>query len=223
MLERPQLPFWWDLSSSDAQLSCRGIGYGSEPAPILSEEPLRADGLREAIINALRDAAASWEDVDYRISDANGEQYWFKEASLALMRTMRIRKDAHGSVASGRLHGRDRRGDRPLCSRPRSPCRQKAIAPGPGVLCHFSGDGPERGVLVLHGTVPRVLFTELLEFGLFLMRSYRWLTRSMLTDGDLLQVRTREIGLAPSPMSASLRRRLLPPRRACLSLIQTQE
>jgi 3-oxoacyl-[acyl-carrier-protein] synthase I len=136
------------------RLTCRGLGYGSEPAPILSEEPLRADGLREAIINAFQDASATWEDIDYRITDANGEQYWFKEASLALTRTMRIRK-----VEMDLWHPADCVGEIGAAV---VPCvlgvalyaDRKCYAPGPGVLCHFSADGPERGVLVLQGTVP---------------------------------------------------------------------
>ena len=35
-------------------LCAEALGYGCEPAPILSEEPLRADGLREAINNAFQ-------------------------------------------------------------------------------------------------------------------------------------------------------------------------
>ena len=33
------------------------------------------------------------EDVDYRLTDANGEQYWFKEAGLAVTRTLRVTKE----------------------------------------------------------------------------------------------------------------------------------
>lgn len=142
-------------SSPGSRVMCRGLGYGSEPAPILSEEPLRADGLREAILNAFQDASATWADIDYRITDANGEQYWFKEAALALTRTMRVRKaemdlwhpaDCIGEIGAAVV-----------------PCvlgvalfaDMKRYAPGPGVLCHFSAEGPDRGVLVLQGTVQR--------------------------------------------------------------------
>jgi 3-oxoacyl-[acyl-carrier-protein] synthase-1 len=69
-----------------------GLGYGTERATILSEEPLRGDGLKEAITNAMKDASITWEQIDFRITDANGEQYWFKEASLALTRTLRMHK-----------------------------------------------------------------------------------------------------------------------------------
>jgi 3-oxoacyl-[acyl-carrier-protein] synthase I len=128
-----------------------GVGYGSEPASIRSEEPFRADGLKEAIVNALQDASATWVDIDYRITDANGEQYWFKEAALALTRTMRIRKETMDL-----WHPADCIGDIGAAF---VPCilgiafyaHHKHYGPGPGALCHFSSDGKERGVLVLQG------------------------------------------------------------------------
>ena len=32
-------------------------------------------------------------EIDYRISDLSGEQYFFKEATLALLRTLRARRE----------------------------------------------------------------------------------------------------------------------------------
>jgi len=32
-------------------------------------------------------------DIDYRISGLSGEQYFFKEATLALLRTLRVRRE----------------------------------------------------------------------------------------------------------------------------------
>jgi 3-oxoacyl-[acyl-carrier-protein] synthase-1 len=138
-------------SSAGTRLLCKGLAYGSEPAPILSEEPLRADGLKEAITNALKDASATWTDIDYRISDANGEQYWFKEAALALTRSMRVRKqtmdlwhpaDCIGEVGAAVV---------PCVLGLALDANQKRYGLGPGVLCHFSADGKERGVVVLQG------------------------------------------------------------------------
>ena len=121
-------------NSPEPRLTCRGLGYGSEPAPILSEEPLRADGLRGAIIDAFQDASATWADIDYRITDANGEQYWFKEASLALTRTMRIRKTQMDLWHPADCHRRHRSGDCPLCPRHRPPCQHEALRAGAGSL-----------------------------------------------------------------------------------------
>lgn len=75
------------------QLICTGIGFGIEQATEHSEEPLRADGLVEAIKGALADAGCDVGDLDFRITDIAGSQYQFKEAALALSRILRKRKE----------------------------------------------------------------------------------------------------------------------------------
>ena len=74
-----------------------GFGEGTETAPVMSEEPLRANGLKVAIRQALVDGGdIPFEAVDVRISDVSGEQYVFKEAALAagsLLRTRRENQD----------------------------------------------------------------------------------------------------------------------------------
>ena len=77
----------------EPQLICHGLGFGVEKAHVDSEEPLRADGLTAAIKESLRDAGCEMGDLDFRITDISGEQYYFKEASLALLRTLRKRKE----------------------------------------------------------------------------------------------------------------------------------
>ena len=76
-----------------ASIQCLGIGQGQEQATVLSEEPLKADGLVSAIKAALAEAGCGMGDLDFRITDLSGEQYGFKEASLALTRTLRQRKE----------------------------------------------------------------------------------------------------------------------------------
>jgi len=80
-------------TGQENQLVCVGLGVGVEEAHIYSEEPLRANGLTEAIREALGDAGYSMGDLDFRVTDLSGEQYYFKEASLALLRILRERKD----------------------------------------------------------------------------------------------------------------------------------
>ncbi len=75
------------------QLICRGLGFDIEKATEDSGEPLRADGLTKAIRDALTDAGCELGDLDFRITDISGSQYRFKEASLALSRTLRKRKE----------------------------------------------------------------------------------------------------------------------------------
>jgi 3-oxoacyl-[acyl-carrier-protein] synthase-1 len=130
------------------QFRCLGIGFGKEQATIESEEPLRADGLANAIRAALANAGCGFEAVDYQFTDCNGEQYVFKEASVGLARTMRILKpefkiwhtsDCIGEVGAATV-----------------PCglafaefsAHKQSAPGPGVLSHFGNDDGSRAVMI---------------------------------------------------------------------------
>ena len=99
---------------SQQELLCLGIGFGTEKATVDSGEPLRADGMAEAVLAAIADSKCDYDKLDYRISDANGEQYRFKEAYLSL-----ASHDAHPqvrtpSLAPRRLHRQGRRGDRAL-------------------------------------------------------------------------------------------------------------
>ncbi|MDD5461288.1 MAG: hypothetical protein PHG00_06605 [Methylococcales bacterium] len=80
-------------AKSKHQLICHGLGFGVEKAHVDSEEPLRADGLTAAIKESLGDAGCEMGDLDFRITDISGEQYYFKEASLALLRLLRKRKE----------------------------------------------------------------------------------------------------------------------------------
>ena len=75
------------------QLQCLGLGFGVEPATIASEEPLRADGLTDAIRESLTNAVVGMAEVDFRVADVSGENYWFKEAALALGRLLRVHKE----------------------------------------------------------------------------------------------------------------------------------
>jgi 3-oxoacyl-[acyl-carrier-protein] synthase I len=81
------------LPAKNIELRCTGIGFAVEKAHLESGEPLRADGMSAAIKQALANAGHQMRDMDYRITDISGEQYYFKEATLALSSTMRDRKD----------------------------------------------------------------------------------------------------------------------------------
>lgn len=140
--------------ASETAMSCFGIGFGQEPATVESGEPVKADGLVTAIRGALSDAGRTMGDMDYRITDLSGEQYGFKEASLALSRTLRTRKerfdlwhpaDCIGEVGAaivpcmlGVLHAATR----------------KNYAPGKNALCHAANDTGERGCMVASTAFP---------------------------------------------------------------------
>ncbi|MGQ7846629.1 hypothetical protein ACUNV4_19255 [Granulosicoccus sp. 3-233] len=80
-------------SATTTSMHCLGLGFSMEPAPILSDKPCRADGLATAIRGALQEAQIPMQDLAYRITDLSGEHYYFREASLALSRTLRVVRD----------------------------------------------------------------------------------------------------------------------------------
>lgn len=78
-----------------SQLCCLGCGHGVEAAPVGSGLPLRADGLVDAIRQALSKSRYTMFDLDFRVTDCAGEQYYFKEASLALTRLLKKKKEEY--------------------------------------------------------------------------------------------------------------------------------
>lgn len=130
-------------------LECIGVGQGFEAAHIESEQPLRAEGLTQAIRSALQDAGCSLETLDFRITDLAGEQYYFKEAALALARTLRVRKEEfdiwHPAECVGEV-GSAIGGV--MLAVALAACRN-GYAPGPGILIHAGTDAGRRVAAVL--------------------------------------------------------------------------
>lgn len=127
----------------------RGIGFAAESATIESDKPLRADGLTTAIQAALRDANCALHDLDLRVADLSGEQYYFKEAAIAIGRLLRHRKAVfelwHPAECVGETGAAA--GFVGLCVATTAITRR--YAPGAGVLLHQSDDDSRRAALVL--------------------------------------------------------------------------
>lgn len=141
-------------SSSATKLFCTGIGFGREAAHIGSEEPLRADGLAQAIRNALADAGCQMHHMDFRIIDNSGEQFYFKEAALALARTLRARKDEfdiwHPAECTGEIGATS---GATIISTAEAAC-DKQYSKGPNILAHMANDVGQRAALCLQYRVP---------------------------------------------------------------------
>jgi 3-oxoacyl-[acyl-carrier-protein] synthase-1 len=136
-------------SRNPGPLLVRGWGFAKEDAGIESELPLRGEGLANAIRESFSHGGTDYHAVDYRICDANGEQYPFQEAALAMARTLRLRK-----VSFDLWHAADCIGEVGAAT---VPCAlsiawhaaEKGYAPGPGVLMHVGNTSGERAALVL--------------------------------------------------------------------------
>jgi 3-oxoacyl-[acyl-carrier-protein] synthase-1 len=70
-----------------------GMGFAHEEALIDNDIPLRANGVSLAAKEALKEAGFAMHDIDFRISDAAGESYAFKEQALLVGRLLRQKKE----------------------------------------------------------------------------------------------------------------------------------
>lgn len=127
----------------------RGLGVGHEPGLLFNEIPLRGDGMVAAAQAALQEAGLAMHDLDFRLSDATGEGYHFREQQLLVTRLLRQRKPefplwlcaanlGHVGAAAG------------LCGLVQAivACR-RGYAPGPRALATVGSTQGERGALVL--------------------------------------------------------------------------
>ena len=128
---------------------CCGLGFGMERAHIVSDEPLRADGLTEAIANALADAGCQLHDLNFRVIDAAGEQYYFKEASLAVSRLLRQHLEEFEQWQPAECLGETGAVAGFVCLILAATAMEKDYAPGPAALIHASADCGRRAALVL--------------------------------------------------------------------------
>jgi 3-oxoacyl-[acyl-carrier-protein] synthase-1 len=136
------------------ELVCTGIGFGREAAHIDSEEPLRGDGLAQAIRDSLTEADCQMHHMDFRVTDLSGEHYYFKEATLALSRVMRTLKAEfdiwHPAECTGEVGALS--GVTVLVAA-RQACA-KGYAKGPNVLAHWSNDAGQRAAVTLQHRRP---------------------------------------------------------------------
>jgi 3-oxoacyl-[acyl-carrier-protein] synthase-1 len=132
----------------DADFVCLGVGFGQEKATIESEEPLRGDGLMQAFKAVFADSGKPLSELDYRITDANGEQYWFKEAALALDRCLRNRIELFDIWHPADCIGEVGAAIGPCIFAVADAAARKGYAAGRGPLCHFGSDGEDRAALI---------------------------------------------------------------------------
>lgn len=133
------------------ELHVRGLGLAHETATVESNQPLRAEGLTRAIREAFDDAAVTIQDLQYRISDLNGEHYKFKEMTLAMLRFERKPKPRLFDL----WHPIEYFGDvgaaiGPILLALALHAGRKGYAIGPNALSTLSNDDGERAALVLH-------------------------------------------------------------------------
>jgi 3-oxoacyl-[acyl-carrier-protein] synthase I len=137
------------LSAHAPQLLCLGVGTGIETATEASGLPLRADGLVQAIKVALAEADCGLEAMDFRITDVSGGQYSFKEASLALARILRKRKEAFDIWHPADCIGEVGAAIGPIILAVGLAATRKAYGPGNNILCHLANEDGNRTAIIL--------------------------------------------------------------------------
>lgn len=141
-------------SASQARaLRCVGIGFGVEPSVLDDNLPNRADGLVAAIRIASEDAGDSIDELDFRITDLSGEQSGFREAALALTRTLRSRKSSFDLWHPAESIGEVGAAIGPALLAVALAASTKGYAPGPGILVHLGNDDGRRAALILRSEV----------------------------------------------------------------------
>jgi 3-oxoacyl-[acyl-carrier-protein] synthase-1 len=131
------------------EVRCTGIGFGREQTNIDSDRPLRADGLAAAIRAALSEAGCGMHHLDYRITDLSGEQYYFKEASLAVSRILRKRRPCLDLWHPAESIGEAGAAVGLVIAATASAAWQKAYSVGPDILVHMGNDGGQRAAAIL--------------------------------------------------------------------------
>lgn len=129
-------------------LACTGLGFATEPSTVSSDRPLRADGLSKAIKSAIADAGCSAQDLDFRITDLAGEQYYFKEAALAFSRSVRIQKQEFAIWHPAECIGESGATSGLAAIVIADDATRRGYAPGPNVLCHAAADSGQRAASV---------------------------------------------------------------------------
>lgn len=129
-------------------LTLSGLGLAIERSGVEGNTPLRSDGLSQAFMNCLNEAKCKLHDIDFRITDLSGEQYYFKEAALALGRTLKQRREefemwhpAESIGETGALAG-------VACVAVASLASKKSYALGKRILIHLGTDCGRRAALV---------------------------------------------------------------------------
>ncbi|QLG92726.1 hypothetical protein HZF02_12435 [Pseudomonas yamanorum] len=138
------------VANEKPQLACIGLGFGTEQATVESEDiPLRAEGLTQAVRAALSEARCGLEQMDYRLTDISGEQYYFKEASLALSRSLRVRKEFFHLWHPADCIGEVGAAIGPAMLAVALAASRKGYGEGPNIFCHLGNDAGQRAVALL--------------------------------------------------------------------------
>jgi 3-oxoacyl-[acyl-carrier-protein] synthase-1 len=135
--------------SASACLSVAGIGMSHEKSHVLSDAPLLGLGIASAAREALSEARLGMHDIGFRLTDAAGEQYTFKEQALLVARTLKQRRETfpvwHHANSIGDVGAASGLVEIAIANQ----AFQRGYAPGRSALASTSSIDGRRGVVVV--------------------------------------------------------------------------
>jgi 3-oxoacyl-[acyl-carrier-protein] synthase-1 len=144
-------------TAASGPLRLTGLGLAREVANIYNRAgedgldlPLRGDGMTRAYQIAMEQAQVDLAHVEYRISDLIGEQYFFKQATLASLRLERGRTPFQDLWSPAENLGNIGAAVVPVMLAQLMTAEQRGYAPGSPVLMESSGDDGACGAAVFH-------------------------------------------------------------------------
>lgn len=144
-------------TASPGPLRLTGLGLAREVAHIYNaadkdglDLPLRGDGMTRAYQIAMTEAQVDLAHVEYRISDLIGEQYFFKQATLASLRLERGRTPFQDLWSPAENLGNIGAAVVPVMLAQLMTAETRGYAPGSPALMEGSGDDGACGAAVFH-------------------------------------------------------------------------
>jgi 3-oxoacyl-[acyl-carrier-protein] synthase-1 len=132
-----------------------GLGFANEESSIMNDSPLLGIGMKEAAQGALTEAQIRMDQVAFRLSDAAGEGYAFREQALVVARLLRVHRDEEFPL----WHCAEYVGETGAAAGLLQlvvayHAFQKRYAPGTIAMCFTSSDSGRRAVALLAATSP---------------------------------------------------------------------
>lgn len=127
-----------------------GIGEGKETATIYEEEEvLKGNGIADAIKQASKESNVEIHDTGFRVSSVSGEDYFFREAALAQIKTLKQKVEEqplwHPTDSIGEV-GASSGGAIVIMV---YYALLKSYSLGSNAICHISNDNWQRGAFIM--------------------------------------------------------------------------
>jgi len=140
-------------TGEDNEIIISGVGTAKETATIYNEEELlKGKGLSEAIMEASNQAKLPIHETSFRVGSMSGEEYFFDEATLAQIKTLKQKIPDHPL-----WHPSDSIGEVGAAIGGAMVIQTyyamlNGYAPGDNAICHISNDDELRGAFIMQHT-----------------------------------------------------------------------